>query len=523
MSRIQTQAANLLFGFLLPTLLVLASIAIFVAMGSQQPKQVAVDGNDPVSKMAKLSIVSVQSVMPYTGLDSLDVNVTGSVVPYRQVTLGAEIAGRVQFKSEECRIGRYVHKGDVLFNIDPTDFKLDVERLAAMRDSEYAQQKELDQELSNTKKSLMFAEEDLALQEKELKRLESLSIGIASATELDQSRRQRIISANQRLNIQNQLQMIETRRKRIQLAERLAATQLEQAKINLDRTTVRSPISGVIVTESVQEDSYVQKGTTLCMIEDTERVEVTCNLRSDQLLLILDQLDPTKSKTPSSRLVKSSSYELPKTPVTISYQVAGRIGTEFQWQGHLNRYEGIGIDAQTRTVPVRICVENPREVFQNGRAIREEENGGLPALVRGMFVDCKIHTKPIQSLMLLPKLALKPGNQVWVFEQDDALTLPTPSESEVEKSSNAPPRNGTDSALNPKLNLNEWSAGRIRVLTDIKVISTIKLLSDPKAEYWIAESRSDLRPGSKAVVTPMANIIGDGSDKARYQHGSDQP
>ena len=519
MSRTQTQAVNLLFGGILPTLLVLASVAVFLAMGSQPPKQIAADGNDAVAKMAKLSIVGVQTVKPYIGIESLNVIVTGTVVPYRQVTLGAEIAGRVQFKSEECRIGRYVHKGDVLFQIDPTDFKLDLERLAALRDSEYAQQKELDQELSNSKKSLLLSEEDFALQEKELKRLELLPNGFISATELDQARRVRITSANQRLNIQNQLQMIETRRTRIELAERLASTQLEQAKINLERTTVKSPLSGVIVTESVQQDSYVQKGATLCMIEDTERVEVTCNLRSDQLLLILDQSDPNKPKNPSSRLVQSSSYELPKTPVTISYKVAGR-DAEFQWQGHLSRYEGIGIDAQTRTIPVRISVENPRAVSQNGRVIVEEENGGLPALVRGMFVECKIHTKPNQSLVLLPKLALKPGNQVWLFEQDDSLTLPTADDMSTPIPTTSIKLNETVSK--PKLDLNEWSAGRVRILSDIKVISTIKLPSDSNQEYWIAESRPELAPGSKTVVTPLANIIGDGTDKARYQHRSDE-
>ena len=512
MSRIQAQTANLFFGGLLPTLLVLAGIAVFLAMGGQQPKQIASNGDDPVSKMAKLSIVGVQAVRSYEGLESLDVNITGTVVPFRQVTLGAEIAGRVQFKSEQCRIGRYVHKGDVLFNIDPTDFKPEVDRLAALRDSEYAQQKELDQELANSKKSLTLSEEDFALQEKELKRLESLPNGFASASELDQARRLRITSANQRLSIQNQMQMIETRRTRIQLGERLAATQLEQAKVNLDRTTVKSPISGVIITESVQEDSYVQKGATLCVIEDTERVEVSCSLRSDQLLLILDQSDSQRTTSPSSRAVQSSSYELPKTPVTISYHVAGRDNTKFQWQGHLSRYEGIGIDAQTRTVPVRVAVDNPREVWQNGAVIKEEENGGLPALVRGMFVDCSIRTQPSQPLVLLPKLALKPGNQVWLFEQDDSLTQSSSDEMELP--------NQAAVTTKSKLVLEEWSAGRVRVLSEVKVISTIRLPTDPKQEYWITESRPELLAGAFMVVTPLANLIGDGSDKARYHRSS---
>lgn len=502
----------------MPSVLILAGVGVFLAMGAQQPKQVPVDGNDSASKMARLPIIGVQAVRSYAGLESLDVNITGSVVPYRQVTLGAEVAGRIQFKSEECRIGRYVHKGDVLFVVDPTDFKLEVERLAVLRDSEYAQQKELDQELLNSQKSLALSDEDYALQEKELKRLESLPNGFASASELDQARRSRITSANQKQTIQNQLKMTETRRTRIELAERLAVTQLEQAKVNLERTTVKSPVSGVIVTESVQEDSYIKKGDTLCMIEDTERVEVSCNLRSDQLLLILDQSDSTKVSAPSSRIVKSSSYELPKTPVTISYQVAGRDNTEFQWQGHLSRYEGIGIDAQTRTIPIRVSVENPREVWQNGSIIKEEYNGGLPALVRGMFVDCSIRTKPNQSLMLIPKLALKPGNQVWQFEEDQSLVAP--SESDAEKSKENKETKETKVDLKPKLDVNEWSAGKIRVLTDVRVISTIKLPSDPKTEYWIGESRSDLLPGGYTVVTPMANLLGDGSDKARFLRSS---
>jgi len=220
------------------------------------------------------------------------------------------------------------------------------------------------------------------------------------------------------------------------------------------------------------------------------------------------------------RVIQSSSYELPKTPVTISYHVAGRDDTEFQWHGHLSRYEGIGIDAQTRTVPVRIAVDNPREVWQNGSIIKEDDNGGMPALVRGMFVDCSIRTKPSQALVLLPKLALKPGNQVWHFEQDDSLVLPSGNTTETTI------HHDDAAAAKPKLDITEWSAGRVRVLSAVKVISTIRLPSDSKQEYWIAEARPDLVPGSLTVVTPLANLIGDGSDKARHLRssiGSDPP
>ncbi|MFM8401814.1 MAG: hemolysin D, partial [Pirellula sp.] len=167
-----------------------------------------------------------------------------------------------------------------MLKLNPKDYELEIERITSLKESEYAQQRELEQEISNIKRSLVLAEEELELQEKELSRLAALPEGFASDTERDQARRQRIASANQVVTFQNQLQLLQTRRMRVELAERLADTQLAQAKVNLERSEVKSPISGVLINETVQEDSYVQRGDKLCIIEDTEKVEVSCNLRT---------------------------------------------------------------------------------------------------------------------------------------------------------------------------------------------------------------------------------------------------
>ncbi len=79
------------------------------------------------------------------------------------------------------------------------------------------------------------------------------------------------------------------------------------------------------------------------------------------------------------------------------------------------------MDAQSRTVPIRIQVEKPSEVYVNGEKLEGASESGLPALVRGMFVQCQIHTIPPKNVVLIPKMALKPGNQLWKFEQDDTL------------------------------------------------------------------------------------------------------
>jgi hypothetical protein len=143
----------------------------------------------------------------------------------------------------------------------------------------------------------------------------------------------------------------------------------------------------------------------------------------------------------------------------------------------------------------------------------------LPALVRGMFVDCSIQTKPSRALILLPKLALKPGNQVWQFAMNPSLVADESEKTESKAADSKPieTNSGTKMPGPPKLNLSDWSAGNIRILKDVKVISTIRSPQDRQQEFWIAEARADLQPGTLAVVTPLANLVGDGTDKVRHQ------
>ncbi|MCU0712506.1 MAG: HlyD family efflux transporter periplasmic adaptor subunit [Pirellula sp.] len=519
MNQTKNVSGAILYGLLLPAVLIAAGVGAYVTLGRQQPKQAPVEGMDTVSKLRRLPIVAVDKVADSSSLETLDVSVTGTVVSYRQINLAAEVAGRVRLKSDSCQIGRFVKRGDLLFQLDPTDFELEVERLDALQESEYAQQRELDQEISNSKDLLELAEEELSILEKDIARLQALPKGFASESELDQAKRSRVASANQRLTILNQIQTLETRRSRLKMAERLAASQLQQARVNLERTKIVSPIDGVIVTESVQTDSYVQKGATLCVIEDTEKVEVSCNLRSDQLLLILDQPIEGHKSPKVGALLSAANYELPHTEVTVSYRIAGREGDVFEWKGKLSRYEGIGLDTQSRTVPVRIQVEKPNEVYINGEKLEGATESGLPALVRGMFVQCQIHTVPPKNVVLIPKLALKPGNQLWKFEQDDSLVAPeAPSEEPVKSQSDDQEAGSAASAKSTPVSIDpkDWRAGKVLVTGGINVVNLIKWGTD-NAEFWVVEGGQKLKPNDLVIVSPLANIVGDGTDAVRYQ------
>jgi membrane fusion protein (multidrug efflux system) len=63
----------------------------------------------------------------------------------------------------------------------------------------------------------------------------------------------------------------------------LAQARKEQAQLNLDRTVIRAPISGVVAKRQVQLGQRVQAGTTLLSIVPTERMYVNANFKEVQL------------------------------------------------------------------------------------------------------------------------------------------------------------------------------------------------------------------------------------------------
>ena len=132
----------------------------------------------------------------------------------------------------------------------------------------------------------------------------------------------------------------------------------------------------------VEEDSFAQPGTNLVTIEDTKQGEIRANLKMDDLLWVLggfEQLDDTTGST------------LPPLNVDVSYKFSGSRNLTIHWDGVLNRFDGRGLDATTRTVPVRIVVPNPEA----------EGFGEIGSLVRGMFVELAIGVENQEGLVLI--------------------------------------------------------------------------------------------------------------------------
>jgi multidrug efflux pump subunit AcrA (membrane-fusion protein) len=367
---------------------------------------------------SKLPLVETVEAVAYE--KGLDIEVDGLVVPYREVKIAAEVGGRIRLKADICEAGNFVEAGTLLLEIDPLDYQLEVRRLNKELEQARVTIRELDVETANSAELIQLAEEDLELQRRELQRLKNLSgNGVITESQVDQAARAELTSRDVLLSRRSQYQLLRTRRNRFEQAQELVGTQLEKAQLDLKRTKILAPIDGVIVEEMVEQDSYIQKGSTMVSVEDTSAVEVKCNLRMNELYWLWGGHSVADGTARDEGLGRG--YQVPSTPVSIIYPLNGR---EYVWRGVLSRFDGIGLDEKTRTVPCRIVVKEPRGVIAYDSSHSPIQTSGPPALVRGMYVKVVVHAQPETSFLLIPESAVQPGSFVWMVDGETLRKMP---------------------------------------------------------------------------------------------------
>ncbi len=377
-------------------------------------------GKPPEKTGAKEASAAAVETVPVVLHDGrLDIRVDGMVVPFREIQIAAEVAGKITFKSEACRTGNFLKKDTPLVRIDRETYDLEVKRLTQSETETKQNIEELILEIANTEKLIELAADDLELRNSQLARQRRLAkSNVGTKADLENAQRAQLQSLNAKATLENQKRLLTKRKARLETVKELAGIQLARAKLDLDRTEIAAPVSGVIVSEMIEADSFVQRGTQLLTIEDTSQVEVRCNLTMDELYRLW-QSAPVQPEE-SADIRRGQAYDIPEASVTVTYDLAGRT---FAWQGNLARYDGIGLDERTRTVPCRVVVDKPREVKEQRRdgSLVNVKNGPR-VLVRGMFVEAQIHTNPTNKFVRVPEAAVRPGNKVWLL-RDKCLVI----------------------------------------------------------------------------------------------------
>lgn len=356
----------------------------------------------PVPQKPKVLPPLVSTVELQAGNGEFDIVVDGTVIPKRSVPLAAEVAGQIVAKYPVCEAGVYVEAGTPLLRIDPIQYQIRVDQLESELTKAQIDLDQLDIEIRNNHDLVAIRESELGFRNKELERLERLF----QQKTVSEGDRDRI--ASEVLQIEAALQQLinEGRllpKRRDALAEQLQISrkQLESAKLDLDKTEIRATISGVITADAVEERQFVQPGTVVVQIDDLSSVDVRCQLRLRQLNWLWNSKGGVP---PSAERTGRHAYEIPRVPATVFYALDEN---RYSWSGQLSRYDGTGIDERTRTVPCLVEVPNPRR----------DGAESLPTLVRGMYVEVRLHVQPTSPVVRVPAVAVQPDNTVWTVEE----------------------------------------------------------------------------------------------------------
>ncbi|HQX50347.1 MAG TPA: HlyD family efflux transporter periplasmic adaptor subunit [Planctomycetaceae bacterium] len=378
-------------------------------------------------------LVDVATVETWNEPFYLDID--GEAATYRILTVGAEVTGRVIAKPDTTRSGTFVNKGDVLFEIDSVNYQLDQQRLQARVDQAREELKAVDVSIENTRTLVKLAEEENQLQKSHLDRIRSLyGRKAASESEMDNASRQELTSRNALQTEQNQLNTLLQDKHTKEASLKLAEAELERTLIDLERCTIRSPITGRIVDDMHEEGDYVKPGDPLVHVSDSSRMEIKCSLKGEELAWVWQQglgLDPEPIATSESAASSAAEaeagnarvrdpFKMPPVPCEIAFEFQG---VETVWDGRMSRYEGTGMDRETRMFPCRVIVDEPEKTRVR---VSGDSHVSPPTLLTGMYVTVRIPIKSRTPLQQVPAEAVRPGEQLWVV-RDGILSVVTVS------------------------------------------------------------------------------------------------
>ena len=162
------------------------------------------------------------------------INAMGTVLPAVEVDISAQVGGRITSVSQDFVPGGRFNKGDKILNIEDTDYKLSVE------------QRKNELQKAESKLRLEFGQQSIAVREYEL-----LGEEIAPEDEEFVLRKPQLNEAQAEF-------------------DRLQAL-LEQAEVDLERTTITAPFNAIVKERYVNLGASINNGSKLATLYGTDQ------------------------------------------------------------------------------------------------------------------------------------------------------------------------------------------------------------------------------------------------------------
>ena len=279
----------------------------------------------------------------------------GTILAVDSADVPARIQAIVETIPQEVRDGAPVEVGDVLVVLDATDYQEQLTMSQQRLIQVDARLDRLDIEEQLAQDRLALARRDVELAIADLDRVrEAFDAGAAVSREIDLVE-QRLLKSRQAAIVQqevlDQLPIL-----RIELQSTLAAEKAagNMAALNVQRCTIRSPISGVLSSVDMEVGESVRPGQRIARVVDVERLEVPLHVAASA-----------------------------RNAITIGDEVRiSRPGSDLAWAAHIERIAPVD-DQQTRTLTVYVEVDAADSGLAPGLFVRGEviSSTGMPRFI----------------------------------------------------------------------------------------------------------------------------------------------
>jgi len=349
-------------------------------------------------RVEQVPLVEVVALAPASG--PIPVLGSGTVQARDEVSIAAEVSGRLTYVHPAFREGGVVPAGATLLRVDESDYVNQVRVAEA--------------DVAAQDVAVLEASEEVEIAREELERFDAR----AKAAEAAGANDTRILAPREmdalKASLAEQVTAQEaeaatrglaTREPQLQSAKASrdrAEANLSDAQIRLGRTRVKAPFGGLVREESAAVGQLVQPGEPLGSLVATGAYEVRVSLTADEAALVPGLLTPSRARVPAS----------------VTYVYGGRA---YRWPAFVDRANAI-LDSATRNIEVYVRVPAP---LTAGRPVADDENvGGAPPLLLGAFVSVEITGASLDSYAAVPADAVRPGNEIWVIREGKLAILP---------------------------------------------------------------------------------------------------
>ncbi len=363
-------------------LIISLGVAAFFIKTRPHPGQKTVKNVEPLVEVVEVRKTSANMM----------IQTYGTVRSGENLSLMAEVKGRIVKMAPDFEEGSYFPKGSFLVRIDPRNYDLSVERFDSEMGRLDAESARIIQEQKNLRTNLKIAEEDLRLAKAEYDRNLSLAKrNVISQNQMDQTRQRWLMSSQKAQEIENALALIQPGIDLLQAQRRSVRVQQKEAGLALEKTEIFAPFDCRISKKLVERGHYVTAGTQLANIYNVGIMEVEVNIAPREVAWLNSNLE--------------SLLYLKKYPPAIARVTFDNPVKKLVWDGFVSRIKG-QIEESTRTLPLVVQVKN------------SHPGTGLPVLP-GMFVTVEIVGKRVKGLFVLPREAVREDGSVYIVKKGE--------------------------------------------------------------------------------------------------------